>query len=878
MKNIQDRYDFNSIEQKWIKIWEEKKAFQPSFEAQETFSVVIPPPNVTGSLHIGHALNHTLQDIIIRIERKKGKKTIWVPGMDHAGIATQIVVEKELAQKNQKRTDFSRDEFIQKIWEWKKFSGGKIKEQQRLLGESVDWSKEKFTLDKNFSKAVYKVFKTLYDEGLIYRGKYLVNWDPTLKTAVSDLEVVYQEEDGYMHYVKYPFVDGTGFMEIATTRPETILADGALAVNPKDIRYKNLLGKMVWVPLTDRKIPIICDDYVDMNFGSGCVKITPAHDFNDWEIGKRHKMEIINLFTVEAKMNENAPKAYHGLDRFAARKQIIQDLDKNGLLVKIKEHKINLPRADRTKVIVEPYLTNQWFVKTQPLAKAAIEVVKNKKIEFYPKMWEKTYFEWMENIKDWCISRQLWWGHRIPAYYCLDCNTMEISENEIDKCSSCSSKNIKQDEDVLDTWFSSALWPFGIFDWPQKTKELQDFYPNNVLVTGFDIIFFWVARMIMMGLRFMGEIPFHKVIIHGLIRDKNRKKFSKSVGNVIDPLEMMKKYGTDSFRFFLAVTLPEGKDIIFDENRLDGYKAFCNKVWNSSRFILMNLPENFIEKEIDIQQLDFIDIWILVEFNRCLEDYHKAYQKYRFFDMVQVIYDFIWSSFCDWYIELSKPRIYKKVSKQEKGICEQILVSVLKKSLGLLHPIMPFITEEIYSHFSDDLLTTSFFPKPYNLNMNQFQESLQKMFLLQQIVGVIRKERAETNIPPHKKIEFTVISENQTVQSLKNKTIYFQNLTNASKIDFKQSTITKKTDKILTFDDGKLIFSSENFIDITQEKIKLNKEKQKIQIEIDRIEKKLKNENFVKKAKEEVVVQQRKKLFLYQTKLKNIKERQRLCL
>ncbi len=581
-QSLPDRYDPIEVEKRWIEYWEKNKSFKPDLTRNESFSIVIPPPNVTGSLHIGHALNHTLQDILIRIERKKGKATVWIPGMDHAGIATQVVVERELSKEGKKRSDFSREDFEKKVWEWKKFSGGIITKQQRLLGESVDWDRERFTLDEGLSSAVTKVFVSLYNEGLIYKGERIINWCPVTKTAISDIEVEFRETNGFLYHIRYP-INGkeNEYVVVATTRPETMLGDVAVCAHPDDNRYNKNKNISLSLPLVNRVIPLLYDEFVDKDFGSGLVKITPAHDLADFEAGQRLGLMPLNIMNPDATLNENAGK-FQGLDRFEARKKIIEELKKLDLIEKIEEYKHSVGHNSRGGVIIEPYLSTQWFIKIKPLAEKAIEAVRQNKIEFIPKMWEKTYFEWMENIKDWCISRQLWWGHRIPAYECLDCKHLNVSESNLSNCQKCNSTNIIQDSDVLDTWFSSGLWPFSVFGWPKESNEIKRFYPNSILVTGFDIIFFWVARMIMFGLKFQNDVPFKKVLIHGLVRDKNGKKFSKSLGNTIDPLQMMEKYGTDSFRFFLAAGLPEGKDIIFDESRLEGYRGFCNKIWNST--------------------------------------------------------------------------------------------------------------------------------------------------------------------------------------------------------------------------------------------------------------------------------------------------------
>ncbi|MCE9499828.1 MAG: valine--tRNA ligase, partial [Leptospira sp.] len=760
-KEISDRYESQSVEKKWIEYWEKNHSFRPGADGKESFSIVIPPPNVTGTLHIGHALNHTIQDIIIRIERKKGKDALWVPGMDHAGIATQVVVERELAKDGKKRTDFSREDFQDQVWKWKEASGGRITHQQKMLGESVDWSRERFTMDEGLSRAVVKVFRTLYQEGLIYRGERIINWCPVTKTAISDLEVEFRETKGHLYHIRYPVKGTKEFIVVATTRPETMLGDMAVCAHPDDVRYAKLSSAMLELPLTGREIPFLFDSFVDPKFGSGLVKITPAHDLNDFEAGQRLGLKPLNIMKTDGTMNENAGK-YSGLDRFVARKKIIEDLQSIGLVEKIEDYTHSVGHNSRGGAVIEPYLSTQWFVKIKPLAIPAIEAVKSGKIQFIPKMWEKTYFEWMENINDWCISRQLWWGHRIPAFY-LEDGSMIVADH-IDEALETFKKSkpdikktdIRQDEDVLDTWFSSGLWPFSVYGWPEKTADLKKFYPNSILVTGFDIIFFWVARMIMLGLKFQNDIPFRKILIHGLVRDKHGKKFSKSLGNTIDPLEMMKLYGTDSFRFFLTISMPEGRDILFDESRLDGYRSFCNKIWNSSRFILMNLSPDFEIKSLENLKLESSDLWILNRFNETLARYEKAYENFLFYEMATSIYEFIWGDFCDWYLELSKSRIYGKSTPESAESAKQVLVNVLIKSLNLLHPIMPFITEEIHSAFSDISLVKEKWVSPFPIDKNS--SGILKINILQEIVTKVRTVRSELNVAPDKKCRIIVKS------------------------------------------------------------------------------------------------------------------------
>ena len=892
-KNISDRYEPESVEKKWRDSWEEKQAFAPNSNSDKgNFSIVIPPPNVTGFLHIGHALNHTIQDIIIRLERKKGKSTVWIPGMDHAGIATQMVVERELAKEGKKRTDFTREDFIKKVWDWKAHSGGQITNQQRLLGESVDWNKARFTFDDGLSKAVIKVFKNLYDDGLIYRGERIINWCPVSKTAISDIEVEYKEKHGKLYHIKYPFVDGSGFAIVATTRPETMFGDVAVCANPNDKRYSSLAGKMIQLPLTNREIPLLMDTFVEQEFGSGLVKITPAHDLNDFEAGQRLGLKPILIMNLDGTLNELCGD-YNGMDRFEARKKVVADLEKLGLIEKIENHTHAVGHNTRGGAVIEPLLSTQWFVNIKPLAEPAIEVVKNGRVEFIPKMWEKTYFEWMENIKDWCISRQLWWGHRIPAYYMNDgtmvvAETLEEAIDEFAKLGKkVENKDIKQDEDVLDTWFSSGLWAFSVYGWPEKTEDLKKFYPNSILVTGFDIIFFWVARMIMFGLRFMDDVPFHKVLIHGLVRDKDGKKFSKSLGNVVDPLDMMAKYGTDSFRFFLAAVLPEGKDIIFDESRLDGYRSFCNKIWNSTRFITMNLSDDFQPEPINKGLLEANDEWILSRFDLALEKYEKAYSNYHFYEMAQVIYEFIWGDLCDWYIELVKPRIYGKASEQSSNTAKNVLVSVLSNAMGLLNPFMPFITEEIHSIFSDQLLAQEAFPGSFALSLDPKAASpsaywknssgVAKTELMIEIINKIRAMRSELSVKPDKKCKVILKSSDDLVAKIvETESTYIMQLAKAESIELISYYSADKSDAIGPFSKGEIALPLSGILDFAKEKERLSKELNQLDEEIQKIVKKLSNPGFLEKAKPEVVDKEKEKMKVLQEKkdvIKNAIER-----
>ncbi|RLA07145.1 MAG: valine--tRNA ligase [Gammaproteobacteria bacterium] len=902
------KYNPKTIEDKWSQFWQKNNYFAPQGgkNNHDNYCIMIPPPNVTGTLHMGHAFSDTIMDTLIRYHRMMGHNTLWQAGMDHAGIATQMVVERQLNNtENKTKFDIGRDNFVKKVWDWKDESGGKISQQLKRLGSSLDWQNERFTMDEGMSAAVRKVFINLYDEGLIYRGKRLINWDPVLQTALSDLEVINTEEDGFMHNVLYPFVDGSGAMEIATTRPETILADGALAVNPDDKRFKNVVGKMVYVPLCNRKIPIITDNYVDPEFGTGCVKITPAHDFNDWEVGKRHEMEIINLFTADAKMNENAPKAYFGMDRFIARKQILKDLEHNNLLVKITPHKLTPPRGDRSGAILEPFLTDQWFVKIESLAQPAIKAVKTGEIKFVPDNWQKTYFNWMENITDWCISRQLWWGHRIPAWFDEN-GKIYVGENETDvrkKHNLNDNIKLKQDEDVLDTWFSSALWPFSTLGWPQKTDRLKSFYPTSVLVTGFDIIFFWVARMIMFGLKFMDDVPFKEIYIHGLIKDSHGQKMSKSKGNVLDPIDLIdgiklddliqkrtsnmmqphllekitkdtKKeypqgidaYGTDALRWTFASLASTGRDIIFDMKRIEGYRNFCNKLYNASRFVLLNCDDIKITKPDNI--LSPINIWINDKLQDTTKQSHKHIKNYRFDLLCNNLYEFTWNEYCDWYIEFSKVIIFDdKINPAIKTETIWTLLNVLEKLLRLLHPVIPFITEELWQQVNkittepkQENKTIMLQPYPTYSKLTDNKETT-NIEWLKNIITAIRKIRADKNIKPSDNINIifdnTKKEDDENIQKFK---AYIKKIAKVKEINHSKNTEIPAEIATTIVNKIKIIIPLEGLLDKEQEAKKIKKQIENLKKEQEFLDKKLSNQNFTNKAPKNIVQKQQEKL------------------
>jgi valyl-tRNA synthetase len=906
-------YQPKDIERKHYEKWEREGYFPPQGEGSP-FCIMIPPPNVTGSLHMGHGFQDTIMDILTRYHRMNGENTLWQPGTDHAGIATQMVVERQLQQEGKTRHELGRDKFIEKVWEWKESSGGKITEQIRRLGASVDWEKERFTMDEGLSDAVNEVFVRLHSEGLIYRGKRLVNWDPTLHTAISDLEVLNEEEQGSMWHIQYPLVDSTESLTIATTRPETMLGDAAVAVNPSDERYKHLIGKRVQLPLTDRTIPIVGDEHADPELGSGCVKITPAHDFNDYEVGLRHELPLINILTIDACINDNAPEKYRGMDRFDARKTVLRDLDELGLLVKTEKHILKVPRGDRSGVIIEPLLTNQWYVKAAPLAEPALAAVKNGDIKFVPENWNKTYYNWMENIQDWCISRQLWWGHRIPAWYNNEGKVyVGLDEKAVrEKHHLGSSVELTQDPDVLDTWFSSALWPFSSLGWPNKTEALNTFYPTSVLVTGFDIIFFWVARMIMMGLKFMDDIPFKEIYITGLIRDAEGKKMSKSKGNVLDPIDLIdgitlddlvekrtgsmmqphlkekiikqtKKHfpdgipesGTDALRFTFCALASTNRDIRFDLSRLEGYRNFCNKLWNASRYVFMNTEDYQHDQDAEFS---VADRWILSTLQDTIKSAHQHIKEYRFDLLAQTLYDFIWNSYCDWYLELSKPILYSdEDNSAEKQGAKQTLLIILEKILKLMHPITPFITEEIWLQakekliLSGDSIMLETYPKVDSQLIDQ--KAHQDIEWIKAVIISIRTLRAEMNISPAKHLPIYIQKGNeQDKEHLKNYDAYLSQLAKLESITWLEETDEAPASAIALVNKMELLIPLAGLINKEQELTRLEKEITKTNAEIVRINKKLSNPKFTEKAPEEVVLKEKSKVIEHEQTLKQLIE------
>ena len=908
---MEKTYNPKEIEARIYESWEDSGYFSPS-KSGEPFCIVIPPPNVTGTLHMGHAFQDTIMDIIIRYQRMNGKNTLWQVGTDHAGIATQMVVERQLEKSGTSRQKLGRESFEKEVWKWKEESGSTITKQMKRLGASTDWTKEKFTMDENLVRGVTKVFIQLYEEGLIYRGKRLINWDPVLQTALSDLEVSTTEEKGSLWHMKYPISDSEDHIVVATTRPETMLGDTAVAVHPDDKRYKDLIGQEVILPLTDRKIPIIADEYVDQEFGTGCVKITPAHDFNDFEIGKRHDLEIISILDQSAKISPSAPAEYQGLDRFEARKKIVEDLEANGLMQEIEDYMLTIPRGDRSGAILEPLITNQWFLKMDPLAQPAIEAVKNGEIKFIPENWSKTYFEWLENIQDWCISRQLWWGHRIPAWYDNEGNVyVGESENEIRKQHNIeNSIALIQDDDVLDTWFSSALWPFSSLGWPDETYDLKTFYPTNVLVTGFDIIFFWVARMVMMGLKFMNEIPFKEIYIHGLIKDKNGQKMSKSKGNILDPIDLIdgisldelldkrvqglmqpemekriindtKKefpngipdFGTDALRFNFAIQASTGRDIRLDLKRVEGYRNFCNKIWNASRFIKMN-TNDFELLEINDAEGHPIDQWIQSKFAETIDEVEKQFSQYRFDLAATAMYEFVWNDFCDWYIELSKALINEPGIKQsQKDYTKNNLIKMLDAILRMLHPTIPFITEEIWQSLSEENNKKSIMKAdfPSSKNWKADTEIAANTEWLKNFVSSVRQIRSEMTISPKQSIKIIVDdASNSDIKRLELFESFISNMGSVESIIHKEGPDDLPKSAIALLKGMKIYIPLEGLVDIEEEKARLQKKLSNLNQDLKSVKNRLSNDAFVEKAPKEVVDELKEKfkaLSLDQTRI-----------
>ena len=869
-KNIAKNYDPSEFEDRLYNTWVEKGYFHAEVNPdKKPFTIVIPPPNVTGQLHMGHALDETLQDILIRYKRMQGYEALWIPGTDHAGIATQIKVEEDMRvnENGLTRYDLGREKFLERVWDWKNKFGNRIINQLKKIGSSCDWDRERFTMDEGCSKAVREVFVNLYNKGLIYQGSKIINWCPHCTTALSDAEVEHTEQAGHFWHIKYQVKDSDDYVVIATTRPETLFGDTAVAVNPEDERYKDIIGKTLILPLVGREIPVIADEYVDKEFGTGCVKITPAHDPNDFEVGKRHDLEQIKVMNDDATMNSYAGK-YEGMDRYECRKAMVRDLEEQGLLVKIEDHSHNVGQCYRCGTTVEPIISKQWFVKMKPLAEPAIEAVKNGDTKFVPERFSKIYMNWMENVFDWCISRQLWWGHRIPAFYCQKCGETIVSKDDITVCPHCGGE-VKQDEDVLDTWFSSALWPFSTLGWPENTKELEYFYPTSVLITGYDIIFFWVARMIFSALEHTGKAPFEHVFIHGLVRDSQGRKMSKSLGNGIDPLEIIDKYGADALRFALTTGNAPGNDMRFYIERVEAGRNFANKIWNASRFTMMNL--DITENKLPpVEELQTEDKWILSKFNKTVHIVTENLDKFELGIALSNLYDFIWENFCDWYIELVKPRLFDKENSTGKT-AQYVLTYVLSHTMQLLHPFMPFITEEIWLHLPHDgeSIVISKWPE-YDEALN-FEEDEAAMTLIMDAISAVRNRRAEMNVPPSKKAKTIIVTDKPDV--FNKGEAFFIKLASASEVEVREDKDGIDANAVNVIVPGAEIYlPMSELVDKDKELARLNSEKKRLEGEIKRVEGKLNNQGFVSKAPKKVVDEEKAKGVKYKDMLDKVIE------
>lgn len=878
-KELAKTYDPKDIEDRRYQEWIKNNYFHAEVDkSKKPFTIVMPPPNITGQLHMGHALDNTMQDILIRFKRMEGYNALWQPGTDHASIATEVKIIEQLKEEGIDKEELGRERFLERAWQWKDEYGGRIISQLKKLGSSCDWERERFTMDEGCSEAVNEVFVKLYKEGYIYKGSRIINWCPVCQTSISDAEVEHEEQAGHFWHIKYPIVDSDEFATIATTRPETMLGDTAVAVHPEDERYKHLIGKKVILPLVNKEIPIIADSYVDKEFGTGVVKITPAHDPNDFEVGKRHNLPEINIMNDDATINEQGGK-YVGMDRYQARKQIVKDLDELGLLVKIEEHRHNVGTHDRCHATVEPIMKQQWFVKMDELIKPAIEAVKTGDVQFVPDRFDKTYFNWTDNIRDWCISRQLWWGHRIPAYYCDGCGEIIVDKEEPSRCPICGSTNLRQDEDTLDTWFSSALWPFSTLGWPGKTEDLDYFYPTDVLVTGYDIIFFWVVRMVFSGYAHMGEKPFSKVLIHGLVRDSQGRKMSKSLGNGIDPLEVIDKYGADALRFTLITGNAPGNDMRFYWERVESSRNFANKVWNASRFIMMNLEKAKISETIDESLLTLADKWILSKANALVKEATDNMDSFELGIAVGKIYDFIWEEFCDWYIEMVKPRLYSETD-ESKAAALWTLNKVLTTSLKLLHPYMPFITEEIFCTLQEmtgivEAKSIMIAKWPEYKKEYSFDKEEEAVEMIKTAVKGIRNVRTDMNVAPSRKAKVIVVSDNDKIRNIFTESqIFFGTLGFASEVLVQKDKAGVPEDAVSTVIPGAVIYIPfADLVDIDKEIERLTKEKERLTGELKRVNGMLANENFVKKAPESKIEEEKAKLANYNDMMKQVRER-----
>ena len=868
MKELPKTYDPSSFEDRLYKTWSERGYFKPSDDRNApTYSIVIPPPNITGQLHMGHALDNTLQDVLVRYKRMKGFSTLWVPGTDHASIATEAKIVDAMRREGITKDDIGRDGFLERAWAWKRTYGGRIVEQLKKLGSSCDWSRERFTMDEGCSEAVREVFVRLYEKGLIYRGKRIINWCPKCLTSISDAEVEYEEQPGHFWHIRYPFEDGSGYVEIATTRPETLLGDTAVAVHPDDERYKNIVGKMLILPLVGRRIPVVADEYVERDFGTGCVKITPAHDPNDFEVGKRHGLEVLDMLTDDAKITDDYP-AYAGMDRYEARKKIVADLEEQGCLISVEDHVHNVGTCYRCGTTVEPKASLQWFVKMEPLARPAIDAVRDGRIKFVPERFEKNYFHWMENIRDWCISRQLWWGHRIPAYYCADCGETVVAKEAPERCPKCGGTSLTQDPDTLDTWFSSALWPFSTMGWPDDTDDLRRFYPTSTLVTGYDIITFWVSRMIFSGLEYTGKIPFDTVLIHGLVRDAQGRKMSKSLGNGIDPLEIISKYGADALRYALATGNSPGNDMRFSDEKIEAARNFANKLWNAARFVMMNLTIDKIALP-DEGDLAIEDKWILTKLKKTAAAVSQNLDRFEIGIALSILYDFVWDVYCDWYIELAKPSMNAENSKRSENT-QNVLAYVLREILTMLHPFMPFITEEIYTNLPDADETIMLRRFTEADDIPSFPEEEGAMERVIDAIRAIRARRAEMNVPPSRKAKVTIVT---NYPEAFGEAVYpfFERLASAQSVELCDSYSDDTAVRIIT-DSAAIYMPLADIIDFEAEKKRLGTELDKVNGEIARLEGKLSNESFTSRAPAAIVDAEREKLARYIEKKNGIEQ------
>lgn len=878
MENLPKNYDPKDFESRIYQDWQDKGCFKSSVNKdKKPFTIVMPPPNITGQLHMGHALDDTLQDTLIRWKRMDGFESLWIPGTDHASIATEVkVVDRIKKETGKSKYEFGRQEFLKEAWKWKDEFGGKIVNQVKKLGASCDWDRERFTMDEGCNRAVTKFFVKLYEEGHIYRGNRIINWCPSCKTTLSDAEVEHEDQEGNFWHIKYPIKDSDEFLEIATTRPETLLGDSGVAVHPEDERYTHLVGKIAVLPLVGRELPIVADEYVDKEFGTGAVKMTPAHDPNDFEVGKRHGLEEINVMNDDATMNDLAGK-YVGMDRYECRKALVADLDEAGYLIGIKKHDHAVGTCYRCHTTIEPRLSLQWFVKMDELAKPAIEILKNKELKFVPEKFDKTYLQWLENIRDWCVSRQLWWGHQIPAYYCQDCGELIVAEEAPHECPKCHSNNIKQDEDVLDTWFSSGLWPFETLGWPEKSEELDYYFPTSVLVTGYDIIFFWVVRMAFSSMFCMNDKPFEHVLIHGLVRDSEGRKMSKSLGNGIDPLEIIDQFGADALRFTLITGNSPGNDMRFYMERVEFARNFNNKLWNASRFVFMNLEDESLldglTREAVEKDLTLADKWIISRANRIVDEVNTNMDKFELGIALQKSYEFTWSEYCDWYIEIVKPRLYGD-DRDAKRAALYTLTYVLEKILKLLHPFIPFITEEIYSYLPtvEGLIITADYPHYDEADNMQVEE--EKMDLIMEAIRKVRNVRTETNVPPSKKAKILIVATDEKIDAMEDGKDYFKSLASASEVEIQKDKSGIPEDAVSVVIDGvELFIPLDELVDFEKEKERLEKEKKKAISEIKRVEGKLNNPGFMNKAPEKLVEEEKAKKEKFEEILKTIEER-----